>query len=92
MTLNKEIIIQYFWESLRPSIRTHLDIRGRELDFWKEAIEKVVNVEVKAMLQLSSSIRNINSRCPQKNRPVKKEEKDFGKNKSITSPLADTLS
>ena len=31
-TPNKEIIIRYFWESLRPSIWAQLDAQGRDLD------------------------------------------------------------
>ena len=43
------------------------------------------------MLQSSSSTRNIDSMCSQRNR--KKDKKDFGrKNKSINSVSADTSS
>lgn len=31
--LNKQILIQYFWKSLRPSIQAQLDPRGWKLDF-----------------------------------------------------------
>ena len=45
------------------------------------------------MLQSSSSIRDIDSRCPRGNKPVKKEEMDSGRNnKSTGSPFADTSS
>ena len=49
-TSNKEIMIRYFWEGLRPSIQAQLYARGRDLDTWEETIKKAVNVEVKAML------------------------------------------
>ena len=86
-------MIRYFREGLRPSVRAKLDTRGRNLDSWEEAVEKAVNVKAKASLQSSSITRNIDSRCPQGNKPAKKEEKDLGrKNKSTDSPSADTSS
>lgn len=67
-----------------------MDAQGRELDSWKELVEKVVNVEAKALLQLSLSIRKIDLRYFQRNKPTKKEEKDSEKNKSTNSALANT--
>ena len=56
-------------------------------------MEKAVNAEAKAMLQSSASTRDMDSRCPRRNRPAKKEEKDSsGKNKSTDSPSVDTSS
>ena len=75
-------MIRYFREGLRLSIRAQLDVRGRELDFWEEAVKKVVNAEAKVLLQSFSNTRNIDSKCSQKNKPAKKEEKDSGKTKS----------
>ena len=92
-TLNKEIMIQYFREGLKSSVRAQLDARGRDLDSWKETVKKVVNAEAKALLQSSSSTRNMDSRCPWGNRPVKKDEKDSGgKNKFTDSASTDTSS
>ena len=85
-------MIQYFWEGLRPSVRAYLDTRGRDLDSWKEAVEKAVNAEVKAMLQSFSNTREMDSRCPWGNRPAKKEEKDSRKNNYTNSALADISS
>ena len=86
-------MIRYFREGLRPSVRIQLDTRGRNQDFWEEAVEKAVNVEAKALLQSSSSIHNMDSKCPWENKPAKKEEKDSGrKNKSTNSSSADTSS
>ena len=70
-----------------------MDAQSRDLNSWEEAVEKAVNVEVKAMLQSSASTRDIDSRCPRGNRPAKKEEKDSsGKNKSTDFPCADMSS
>ena len=86
-------MIRYFREDLRLSVRAQLDARGRDLDSWKEAVEKAVNAEAKVLLQSSSSTRDINSRCLRGNRPAKKEEKDSGgQNKSTNSAPADTSS
>ena len=67
-TPNDEIMIRYFWEGLRPSIRAQLDARGRELDSWEEAIEKAIDAEAKASLQPPSILREMDQRCPQGNR------------------------
>ena len=58
-TSNKKIMIRYFREGLKPSIRAQLDAQGRELDFWEEAIEKAVNAEAKTLLQSASSTREM---------------------------------
>ena len=45
------------------------------------------------MLQSSASIRDMDMRCPKRNKLAKKEEKDFsGKNKFTDSPSANTSS
>ena len=86
-------MIRCFLEGLKPSVQAQIDTRGRELNSWEEAVEKVVNAEAKAMLQSSASTRDMDSRCPRGNRPARKEEKDSsGKNKSTDSPSADTSS
>ena len=86
-------MIRYFREGLRPSVRAQLDTRGRNYDSWEEAVEKAVNAEAKALLQSFSSIRDMDSRYPRRNRPARKEEKNSGrKNKSTDSPSADTPS
>ena len=61
-------MIRYFREGLRPSIRAQLDVRGRELNSWEEAIEKIVNVEAKALLQSASITREMDQHCPRGNR------------------------
>ena len=86
-------MIQYFRKGLRPSVWAQLNARGRDLDSWEEAIKKAVNAEAKTLLQSSTSTCNMNSRCPQGNRPIKKDKKDSGgKNKSTDSASANTSS
>ena len=85
-------MIQYFWEGLTPSIWAQLDAQGRKLNSWEEAIKKAVNIKVKTLLQSSSSTHKMESRCPQGNKPMKKEEKDPKRTKSIDTLSADTSS
>ena len=90
---NEEIMIRYFLDGLTTSVRAQLNAQGRDLTSWEEAVEKTVNTEAKAMLQSSSSTRNMNSRCFQGKKLAKNEEKDPGKmNKSTDSPSTDTSS
>ena len=91
-TPNKEIMIRYSRKGLRSSIWAQLDAWGWDLDFWEEAVKKAVNVKAKAMIQSSSSICEMDPRCPQENRPTKKKKKDFEKNKYTNLASADTSS
>ena len=87
------IMIRCFLEGLKPSVRAQMNTQSRDLDFWEEAVEKIVNAEAKAILQSFSITRDIDSRCPRGNKPARKEEKDSGgKNKSTNSAPADTSS
>ena len=63
-TLNKETMIRYFRKGLRPSVWAQLDTQGRNQDSWEEAVEKAVNAEAKTLLQSSSNICDMDSRCP----------------------------
>ena len=54
-TTKEDIIIRCFLEGLKPSVWAQLDAQGRDLNFWKEAVEKAVNVKAKARLQFFSS-------------------------------------
>lgn len=85
-------MIQYFQEGLKPSIQARLNVRGWELDIWEEAIEKAVNVELEALLQLSFSTHKMNSRSSRGNKPIKKEEKDSKKTKSTDTCSIDISS
>ena len=75
---------QCFLKSLKPSIRAQLDIRGRDLKSWKAAVEKTINAKAKAIFYSSSSTRDMDSRCPQGNRPATKEEKNSSKKNKFT--------
>ena len=83
-------MIECFLEGLRPFVRAQLDAQSRDLESCKEAVEKAVNAEAKAIFQSSFSTCDMDSRCSQGNKPTKKEEKNSdGKNKSINSAPAD---
>ena len=68
-------MIWFFPEGMKPSVRAQLDARVRDLNSWKEAVEKAVNAEAKIMLQSFSSIYDIDSRCPRGNKLAKKKKK-----------------
>ena len=86
-------MIRYFQKGLRSSVRAQSDTRGRNQDSWEEAVENVINAEAKALLQSSSNICDMDSRCFRGNRPARKEEKNSsGKNKSTNFPFANTSS
>ncbi len=70
---NKTTLIRYFREGLRPSIWAQLDYRGRDLDVWKEVVEKAGDVEAKVNLQPPFYVREIDSRCPKGHRPSAKK-------------------
>ena len=92
---NKDTMIRYFREGLRPSIRAQLDIKDRELDFWDEVVDKTVDAEAKASLQALSGTREMDSRYPRGQRLTKKEDKDsrdYEKNKSSQNPPTNTSS
>ena len=92
---NEDTMIRYFREGLRPSIRAQLDVRDRDLDSWDEVVDKTVDAEAKASLQAPSGTREMDSRCPQGQRPTKKEDKDsrdYEKNKSSQNPPTNTSS
>ena len=91
-TLKEKTMIRYILKDLKPSVQTQLNAQARDLNSWEEAVEKSVNMEAKVLLQSFSSTCDMDSRCPRKNRPAKKEEKDSGKNKSTDSALADIFS
>lgn len=77
---------------MKFSIQVQLNIQSRKLNFWKKAVEKAINIEVKRLLQLPSNICKINIKYFLRYKPIKKEKKDFGKNKSVDTPLANAPS
>ena len=92
---NEDTMIRYFQEGLQPSIQAQLDVRDRDLNSWDEVIDKTVDAKAKASLQALSGTKEIDSWCPQGQRPTKKDDKDsrdYEKNKSSQNPPANTSS
>ena len=56
-------MIWYFREGLRPSVRVKMEQRGRELDSFKELVEKAVDAEAKAALWPRSYARETDQHC-----------------------------
>ena len=84
---NKAIMNQYFREGLKFFIRTHLDARGRDLDSWKEAVKKAVNVEAKALLQSPASTRDMDSNVSGGTGPLRRRRKTPVERKSPSTLL-----
>ena len=63
-TANKEILICYFYDGLRPSIRAQTDEQGWDLDIWKKAIKKAIDAGAKTACQPRSLMREIDNWCP----------------------------
>ena len=60
----EEVLICYFCDGLRPSIRAQTDERGQDLDTWEEAIEKAIDAEAKAACQPQSLMKEMDNCCP----------------------------
>ncbi len=73
---NKTILIRYFREGLRPSIRAQLDHQGQDLDGWEEVVEKAGDAEAKANLQPPFYVRNIDAKYPKGHLPSTKKDKE----------------
>ncbi len=73
---NKTTLIRYFQERLHPFIWAQLDHRGRDLDGWKEVVEKIGDVEAKANLQPPFYVRDIDASCPKGHCPSAKKDKE----------------
>lgn len=58
-----------------------MDAWGQKLDFWEEAIEKTIDIEVKMLLELPSGTREINTKYFLEYKLAKKET-NSKKNKS----------
>ena len=79
---NEEVLIRYFRDGLRPSIRAQVDEHGRDLDIWEEAIEKAIDAEAKADRQPQCLMRDMDNRCPRGHRPAKTDEPTIRASKS----------
>lgn len=61
-----------------------MDIRGRELDLWKELVKKTVNAKAKTLLQLLLGTHKIDVKCFQKYKLAKKKKKTLKRINSLT--------
>ena len=59
----ERVLICYFCDGLRPSIRAQTNERGQDLDSWEEAIEKAINAEAKTARQPQSLIKEMDNCC-----------------------------
>ena len=85
--LNKEVLICYFCNGLRLSIWAQSNKWDWDLDIWKKAIKKDINVEAKVACQPWSLMNEIDRRrCtghqPSKTNKPAKEQKDSDSHKS----------
>ena len=62
-------MIWYFRGGLCPSVRVEMEQRGRELDSFKELVEKAVDAEAKATLRLRFYIYKTDQHCLRDSRP-----------------------
>lgn len=45
---SKNLLICYFRDNLRPSIRAQIDKRDRNLEYWLEVIKRTIDAKAKA--------------------------------------------
>ena len=62
-------MIRYFRKGLRLSVRVKMEQRGRELDSFKELVEKTVDAEAKAALRRRSYACKTDQYCLRGNKP-----------------------
>ena len=82
-------MIRYFREGLKPSIQAEMEQRGRELDNFKDTIQKTVDAETKAALRPRSAARETDQHCPRGTRPAKSQGSPM-KDPRIEEPKART--
>ena len=83
---NKDTIIRYFQEGLRPSIQAQLDVKDRDLDSWDEVVDKTINAKAKASLQDQSGTSKIDFWCSHGQQSTKKDDKNSRDTKRISLP------
>ena len=66
----KSIIVRYFEEGRKPSIKAKIDQDASNLDDYEELVVKAVRAEAKAGLRSSSYIRETNQKVFWGNRPT----------------------
>lgn len=89
-TPNGDVLIRYFWNGLRPSIRSQNNECGQDLDTWQETIKKAINLKVKTARLPQSLVRDMDNQYLWENWPAKiknstKESKVSDKNKTYNS-------
>ena len=60
---NESIIICYFWESLKPSIKFEIEQQDRASTSFKEMVQRAVNAKAKTGLRSSIMVRDADSHC-----------------------------
>ena len=63
-------MIRYFQEGLKPSIRIEMQQHDRELDSFKDTIQKAVDVKAKAAFCPRFAACETDQHCPQDSRPA----------------------
>ena len=66
---SEDLLVRYFYKSLKLLIKLWINKDGRELNGWEELIRNAIRAKLKAKMQLASS-RNIDQRCYCGNWPV----------------------
>ena len=84
---NGEVLICYFYNSLRSSIWAQFDKQSWNLDTWEQVIKTDIDAEAKTACQPQSLIKEIDScclwdHCPSKTDKPIKEQKDSNSYKS----------
>lgn len=74
--LTNDVLIRYFQDGMRPSIRAQMDKRNQELNNWQAGVERAVDGEAKAAKQTPLLAWESNTRCPRGHKPLPNEKKD----------------
>ena len=64
------VLIRFFYEGLKPSIKAEMGPWGTELDNWQKLVAKAVGAEAKAALRPASYFREMDQHCLRGNRPA----------------------
>lgn len=74
---SNNLLISYFQDGLRPSIRAQINEHDKNLENWPEVIKWAIDVKTKAGQQLFCLLRESNTHCLQSHRQIKdKKSKD----------------
>ena len=72
----ESVLIRLFRDGLRPSIRAPIEQEGRRKDIWDLPIRKAITAEVKAALNLSFWVREMDVCCFRGQRSAPKPTED----------------